>query len=147
MPVLTRSQKRPADEAPEIDDSRNEKKPGSGAHSTGQASVKRRIQKNRQKSTERRRAPPEKQAAVHAKDAAQHQARRADLPDEDRAAIQAQDAAQHAARKTVPPRLLRVVLGSPQAALAQQARVGTAHHGALGVDQRLQPRDQTPARE
>ena len=76
MPVLTRSQKRPADEAPEIDDSEKEKKPGSGAHSTAQASVKKKEKKARQKATERKCAPPEKQAAVHAKDAAQHQAKR-----------------------------------------------------------------------
>ena len=83
MPVLTRSQKRPADEAPEIDDPRKGKKPGSGAHNIGQASVKKKEKKAHQKATERKRAPPEKQAAVHAKDAAQHQARRAEMPDEE----------------------------------------------------------------
>ena len=43
--------------------------------------------------------PDEDRAAVHAQDAAQHQARRANLADEDRAAIHAQDAAQHQARR------------------------------------------------
>ena len=71
MPVLTRAQKRPADEAPEIPDSRKEKKPGSGIHGTAYASVKKKIRK----ATERKRAPPEKKAAVKAKDAAQHAAR------------------------------------------------------------------------
>ena len=85
MPVLTRSQKRPADEAPEIDDSRKEKKPGSGIHSTAHASVKKKEQQTRRKGTERKRAPPEKQAAVQARNTAQHQARRTNLPDEDRA--------------------------------------------------------------
>ena len=95
MPVLTRSQKRPADEAPEIDDSANEKKRWTGpTYDKGKTGVKKRIQK----ATERKRAPPKKQAAVQAKNTAQHQARRAEMPDEDRAAIQAQDAAQHAAR-------------------------------------------------
>ena len=96
MPVLTRSQKRPADEAPEIDDSANEKKRWTGpTYDKGKTGVKKRIQK----ATERKRAPPEKQAAVHAQDAAQHQARRADLPDEDKAAEQARNAAQHQARR------------------------------------------------
>ena len=99
MPMLTRAQKRPADEAPEIDDSRKDKKPGSGAHSTGQASVKKKKQQARRKSAERRRAPPEKQAAVQAENTAQHQARRADLPEEDKAAEQARNAAQHQARR------------------------------------------------
>ena len=75
MPVLTRAQKRPADEAPEIDDSRKEKKPGSGIHSTAYASVKKKEQQTRWKSTERRRAPPEKKADVQAKDTAHHAAR------------------------------------------------------------------------
>ena len=66
MPVLTRSQKRPADEAPEIDDSEKEKNLGSDAHSTAQASVKKKKQQARRKSAERKRAPPEKQAAVRA---------------------------------------------------------------------------------
>ena len=85
MPVLTRSHKRPADEAPEIDDSEKEKNLGSGTHSTAHASVKRRIKKIRQKSTERKRAPPEKKAEVRATNVLQQQARRAEMPDEDRA--------------------------------------------------------------
>ena len=98
MPVQTRSEKRPADKAPETDDSVNKKKPASGIHGSAQASAKKKGQQLRWKSTERRRASPKKQAAVRAQDAAQHQARWANLPDEDRDAVRAQNAAQHVAR-------------------------------------------------
>ena len=99
MPVQTRSEKRPADKPLETDDSVNKKKPASGIHGSAHASAKKKEQQLRRKSTERRRASPAKQAAVHAQDAAQHQARRANLPDEDRAAVHAQDAARHQARR------------------------------------------------
>ena len=99
MPVQTRSEKRPADKAPETDDSVNRKKPASGIHGSAHASAKKKEQQLRWKSTERRRASPKKQAAVRAQDAAQHQARRANLPDEDRAAVRAENAAQQQARR------------------------------------------------
>ena len=120
MPVLTRAQKRPADEAPEIDDSRKEKKPGSGTHSTAQASLKKKEQQTRWKSTERQRAPPEKKAAVRATNVLQQQARRADLPDEDKAAELARNAAQHQAMRADLPDEDRA---------AEQAR-NTAQHAA-----------------
>ena len=100
MPVLTRSQKRPADEAPEIDDSANEKKRWTGpTYDKGKTGVKKKKQQTRWKGTERRRAPPEKKAEVRATNVLQQQARRADLPDEDRAAEEARNAAQHQARR------------------------------------------------
>ena len=121
MPVLTRSQKRPADEAPEIDDSANEKKRWTGpTYDKGKTGVKKKKQQTRWKGTERKRAPPEKQAAVQAKDVAQHQARRADLPDEDKAAEQAKNVAQQQARRANLP---------DEDKAAEQAR-NTAQHAA-----------------
>ena len=99
MPVQTRSEKRPADKAPETDDSVNRKKPASGIHGSAHASAKKREQQLRRKSTERRRASPAKRAAVRAENAAQQQARRANMSEEERAAEEARNAAQHQARR------------------------------------------------
>ena len=122
MPVQTRSEKRPADKAPETDDSVNKKKPASGIHGSAQASAKKKEQQLKWKSTERRRASPEKQAAVRAQDAAQHQARRANLPDEDRAAVHAQDAAQHQVRRASLPEEERAAEEARNAAQHQARR-------------------------
>ena len=103
MPVQTRSEKRPADKAPETDDSVNRKKPASGIHGSAQASAKKKEQQLKCKSTERRRASPAKRAAVRAQDAAQHAARVAAMSPAEQQAFHAREAEREAQRVAAMP--------------------------------------------
>ena len=133
MPMLTRFQKRPADEAPEIDDSANEKKRWTGpTYDKGKTGVKRRIQKIRQKSTERRRAPPEKKAAVQAKDTAQHAARFAAMTPAEQQEFTARKVENEAQRVAGLPEDRRVTrqMARQQAAQTETRKVKHQHSDA-----------------
>ena len=131
MPVQTRSEKRPADKAPETDDSVNKKKPASGIHGSVQASAKKKEQQLRRKSTERKRASPAKRAAVRARDAAQHAARVAAMSPAEQQAFHAREAEREAQRVAAMP------LAEQQAFHALKVEKEAQRVAELSEDQRV----------